>query len=129
MADEERRLRPEVIFERRRYVRIKGNFVLSYKDITTQEAKSDISQTKDISVGGLLFTSQQKFSPGTLLKLKLRLPDTPDYINVKVEVVASRQLVKNVMYDTRAKFVKIDDKHKDYIRKIIDYNLKNKQKR
>ena len=63
-----------------------------------------------------------------MLKLKLRLPDTPDYINVKIKVVASSQLVKNVMYDTRAKFVKIDDERKDYIRKIIDYNLKNKQK-
>ena len=128
MADEEKGLTPEVIFEKRRYVRIKGNFVVSYKDITTQEAKSDISQTKDISAGGLLFTSQEKFSPGTILKLKLRLPDRPDYINVKVEVVASRQLVKNVMYDTRAKFVKIDDEHKDHIRKIVDGNLKNKQK-
>ena len=56
-------------------------------------------------------------------------PGIPDYINVKVEVMTSRQLVKNVMYDTSAKFVKIDDEHKDYIRKIVDYNLKKKRKR
>ena len=107
-------------------MRIKGNFVVSYKDITSQEAKADISQTKDISVGGLLFTSQGKFTPGTILSLKLRLPDNPDYINVKVEVVDSKQRVKGVMYDIRAKFIKIEDVQKDYIRKIIDYNLRNR---
>lgn len=130
MADDKgRELKPDIIFERRRFVRIKGNFVVSYKDITTKEAKTDVSQTKNISVGGLLFTSQEKFAPGAILSLKLRLPDNPDYINVKVEVVASKQLVKDVLYDTRAKFVKIGDVQKDYIRKIIDYNLKDKPKR
>ena len=126
--DKDRELKPDIVFERRRFVRVKGNFVVSYKDITTKEAKTDVSQTKDISVGGLLFTSQEKFALGTILSLKLRLPDSYDYINVKVEVVASKQLVKDVLYDIRAKFVKIGDVQKDYIRKMIDYNLKNKPK-
>ncbi|MEE8317401.1 MAG: PilZ domain-containing protein [Candidatus Omnitrophota bacterium] len=118
----------EVLFERRRFTRIDGTFVVSYTDITTQERKSDISQTKDISLGGILFTTDKVFPSGTILKLKIRLPDAPDYINMKVRVVESRQRVKGLFCETRAKFISIKEENKAYISKVIEVSLKKWKK-
>jgi Tfp pilus assembly protein PilZ len=118
----------EVLFERRRFARIDGTFVVSYTDVTTQERKSDISQTRNISVGGILFTTDKVFSSGTILKLKIRLPDAPSYINIKVRVVESRQMVKGVLCETRAKFISIKEEDKSYISKVIETNLKKRKK-
>jgi len=128
MPDEPERLDLEkVIFERRKYVRVDGTFVLSYSDVTTQQLKSDVTQTKNISLGGLLITTDKKFSPGTVLRLKLRLPDGLDYINVKVLVVDSRQKAKNLLYETRAKFISIKEQDKGAVSRIVQYNLKRQR--
>ena len=127
MAEESRPVNDNnVIFERRKFVRIAGTFVISYSDITTADAKSDVSQTKNISLGGILFTAGQQFKAGTVLKIKLRLPDTPDYFDAKVKVISSKQRVKGIMYDTRVKFIEIRGEDKSAINKIIEYNARRK---
>jgi len=118
----------EILFERRKFARIDGTFVVSYTDITTQERKSDISQTKNISLGGILFTTDKVFSSGAILKLRLRLPDAPDYINIKVRVVESRQRVKGLLCETRAKFISIREEDKAYISKVVESSLKKRKK-
>jgi len=112
------------IFERRQFTRISGNYVVSYIDVTTKEAKSDITQTRNISAGGILFTTDKKFPAGTMLRVKLRLPDTSDYIDVKVRVVGSHQRVKGILYDTRVKFIRIRDEDKAFIRRMVDHSLR-----
>ena len=112
------------IFERRKFIRVGGTFVVSYTDITTQEQKTDVTQTKNISVGGILFTAGREFSADTVLRLKLRLPDVPDYINVKVKVMGSKQRIKGLMYDTRVKFIGIREEDRDAIRRIVEHHLK-----
>lgn len=122
--DPERLNLDKFIFERRRFVRVSGNFVVSYTDVTTQETKSDITQTKNISLGGILFTTDREFPLGTILKIKLRLPDSREYINLKVKVVGSKERMKDVLYETRVKFIGIKDEDKDCIRRIVEYQLK-----
>jgi len=112
------------IFERRKFTRVDGTFVVSYTDVTTQEQKTDVTQTKNISVGGVLFVAGKGFPAGTVLRLKLRVPDAPDYINVKVKVVESIQRVKGMMYDTRVKFIGMKEEDRDAIRKAVEYHLK-----
>lgn len=112
------------IFERRKFTRVDGTFVVSYTDITTQEQKTDVTQTKNISVGGILFTADREFSADTVLRLRLRIPDALDYINVKVKVVESIQKVKGMMYDTRVKFIGITEEDRDSIRKMVEYRLR-----
>ena len=124
MLDEGENLNLEgSIFERRKFVRIDATFVVSYSDITAQEQRVDVSQTKNISVGGIWFTADKKFPVETVLILRLRLPESPDYINVKVQVVDSKQRVKGMIYDTRVKFIGIREKDKDAISKIIEWRL------
>lgn len=128
MPDEPKRLNGRrIIFERRKFVRIDGSYAVYYTDITTQEPKSDAGQAKNISAGGILFITDREFPEGTVLKLRIRLPDEQDYISVKVRVVYSRQRVKGLLYDTRAKFIGIREEHRDAIRKIVEYNLQKRK--
>ncbi len=128
MTEDKANFKPDLIFERRRFVRVNGTFVVNYKDISVAYSKNDISQTRNISEGGLLFTTDKKFKKDTVLKLKLRLPDSRDFIDVKVKVVGSMQRVKNIMYETRVKFIGITDEGKDSIKKIVEHTLKEEKK-
>ena len=56
-----------------------------------------------------------------MLKLKLRLPHLSDYVVLKVQVINSKELAKNLMYETRVSFTEIDQKVKEGIRKLVDY--------
>lgn len=107
-------------FERRRFKRINRNYVISYAAISRAELKSNVSQTKNVSEGGLLFTTDKSFQKGTILKVKLRLPDFSDYVIVKVLVVDSVEKARGLMYETRAKFLEIEQKVRDAIRKLAD---------
>ncbi len=113
-----------ILFERRRFIRVDGSFIVSYTDIFAQQPKSDLSQTKNISLGGILFTADRNISVGSPLNVKLKLPTTPDYINVRVKVVDCKERVKGIMYDVRAKFINISEIDRDSIRKIVECYLK-----
>jgi len=116
--------KPGARFERRQFPRIDGTFVVSYGEALDDRQKIDITQTRNISEGGLLFTTDRKFQSGIVLKLKLRLPGYPDYITLKVEVVESKEIAgKGFLYDTRVKFISIKDEIKDVIRKIVDTKM------
>lgn len=125
MPDQPERLNPDnIIFERRKYVRINKTFVISYTDMSDAQAKSDVSQTKNISIGGVLFTTDRDFPPDTILKVKLKLPDLSNYVEVKVKVIDSLQRIKDISYETRVKFIDLKEEEKNAIRQIVDHHLK-----
>ena len=130
MADENKDFMPEMIFERRKFVRIDGTYVAAYREAASSDPKSDITQTKNISVGGALITTDRQFKPGAKLIVKLRLPDKPDYIDVKVEVVDSVKKSKgrSLLCNTRVKFIGIRDKDREHINKIVAYNIEKHKK-
>ena len=111
-----------IIFERRKFVRIDKTYIVSYRDLSAKELKSDVTQTKNISVGGLLLTTDKQLSPETVLIVKLRLPGASDYINIKVKVVESKQRANTVFYETRVKFIGIREEDRDAIRKIVEFS-------
>ena len=106
--------------ERRKYIRVDARFVVSYKEAFKDTPRTDITQTKNISFGGMLFTTDREFKTGTILKVKIRLPNIDDYINVKVEVVDSRSIMNGMMYDTRGKFIGIRPDEQESIKNLID---------
>ncbi len=110
-----------VRFERRRFKRISGNYIVSYAPMKSEELKFDISQTKNISEDGMLFISDRKFEKDVVLKMKLRLPEFSDYVIVQTQVIDSIQRVKGVMYETRARFIEAEKKVRESIRKLVDH--------
>ncbi len=111
----------DINFERRKFKRIGGSYVVSYVPIKGEDFKFDISQTKNLSEGGLLFISDGKFEKDIILKIKLRLPEFSDYVIVKARVVDSIQLAKGIICETRVIFVDIDKKVREAIMRLAEH--------
>ena len=127
--------------ERRKYVRISSGHIVRFETFTAEKLGSaDISslvQTvmKNVSAGGVLFSTGTKYDVGTLLKLEIDLPGwekfkTEFYKNdtvsrsqpvivlatiVRVEVVDPGKL-----FDIGACFVGIDEGHQWALMRYVD---------
>lgn len=109
--------------ERRKHPRINARFIVSYR-IMEEEDAVDISQTKNMSLGGMLLTTNREFRPGINLALEIRLPFDPNPIMLIGKVLDSREVIKDLIYDTRLSFLAIDEKHRKIISDTVDYYLK-----
>ena len=109
--------------ERRRHPRADGRFIVSYR-ILDEINNVDITQTKNISLGGMLLTTNRIFNPGTSLAIEIRLPFDPNPIMLIGKVIESREIVKDVIYDTRIQFLAVDEKHRKIIGETVDYYIK-----
>ena len=109
--------------EKRKYPRAIGRFIISYR-ILENNGNNDISQTKNLSLGGMLLTTNCQFQPGTNLALEIRLPFDPNPIMLIAKVLESKEITKNVIYDTRLIFLAIDEKHRKVINETVRYYLK-----
>jgi len=109
--------------ERRKNGRVSGRFIVSYR-ILEDVNNADISQTRNIGLGGMLLTTNRQFEPGTHLALEIRLPFDPHPIMLIARVMESHEVTKNLIYDTRLMFLSIDDKHRKVINETVNYYLK-----
>lgn len=109
--------------EKRKHPRVTGRFIVSYR-ILQENDKTDISQTKNLGLGGMLLTTNRKFETGTNLALELRLPSDPNPIMLIGRVLESREISKNLIYDTRITFLAVDEKHKNAIKDTVNFYLK-----
>lgn len=109
--------------ERRRHPRVKARFIVSYR-ILDEIDNVDISQTKNLSLGGMLLTTNKRFSTGTNLALEIRLPFDPDPIMLIAKVLDSREISKDLIFDTRLIFLAVDEKHRKVIDGTVDYYIK-----
>ncbi|MFA5429960.1 MAG: PilZ domain-containing protein [Candidatus Omnitrophota bacterium] len=110
--------------EKRKYPRASGRFVVSYR-VFDEANNVDISQTRNLSLGGMLLTTNRPFEPGTNLALEIRLPFDAHPILLMGKVVESREISKNMIYDTRIQFVAVDENHRRVIGGTVEYHLKN----
>ena len=113
--------------ERRRHPRIKANFIVSYRVL---EGRDDIdtSQAKDFSAGGVYITTNRPFGKGVRLALRIRLPFGPEPVEVAGTAVDSREIVKDLIYDTRVEFSRLKDEQRKVIEQTVSYYLKKKEK-
>jgi len=109
--------------ERRRNPRISARFIVSYRIIDDNESL-DVSQTKNVSLGGMLLTTNRAFEGGTNLAIEIRLPFDPNPIMLIAKVLESREISKDLIYDTRLQFLAVDEKHRNIMNKTVDYYLK-----
>ncbi len=109
--------------ERRRFPRIYGRFIVAYRILDDADS-ADISQTKNLGLGGLLLTTNRKFEPGTNVALEIRLPFDPHPIMLIAKVLESKEISSNLIYDTRLMFLAVDERHKKVINETVDYYMK-----
>ncbi|MCX5713788.1 MAG: PilZ domain-containing protein [Candidatus Omnitrophica bacterium] len=109
--------------ERRTDPRVNGRFIVSYR-VLEEDESIDITQTKNLSLGGMLLTTNRHFVSGTNLALEIRLPFDPNPIMLIAKVIDSQEITKNLIYDTRLSFLAIDERHKKAISQTVNYYLK-----
>jgi len=109
--------------EKRKYPRLGRKFMVSYR-LADESDMMDLSQTKNVSLGGMLLTTSKIFTPGTNLMIEIRLPYEINPLKIAGKVMDSKEIVKNLIYDTRVEFISIDDAHKKVITKTVEHYLK-----
>ena len=100
-----------------------GRFIVSYRVIPSN-SNADISQTKNLSLGGMLLTTNCQFPIGTNLALEIRLPFDPNPITIMANVLESSEISKGLIYDTRLNFLAVDEKHRKIIGETVGYYIK-----
>ncbi len=113
--------------ERRKHPRAYGRFIVSYR-ILDEINNVDVTQTKNISLGGMLLTTNRAFASGTNLAIEIRLPFDPNPIMLIGRVVDSHEIMKGMIYDTRMEFLSVDEKHRKVIGETVDYYLKREKR-
>lgn len=109
--------------EKRKYRRVKGSFMVSYR-VLEEKDNVDMTQSKDLSLGGMYLTTSRFFAPGVKLALEIRLPFDPNPIILTARVIESKEITKNLIYDTRLEFLSIDEEHKKSITNTVEHYLK-----
>lgn len=104
--------------ERRKFARLSANFVISYR-VAKNRGDFDLSLTKNISQGGILLTTNRVFDIGTTLAMTIRLPFIKQKIEVLGVVVDSKVVVRDLIYETRVKFVDFD--HTEFFKALGDF--------
>jgi len=110
--------------ERRRYFRIKKNFLLSYSDKSKPDRQYEISQLKNISLGGICFITSQSFPPSTILCVELKTPYVAETTYLEGVVLESHEKMKNKIYETRLEFKGLDTEAKILLEKLMGYFTK-----
>ena len=105
--------------EKRKYPRIDKHFVVSYRK-SDQEKIIDISQTKNLSLGGLLLTTLEQFDAGAQLIVSLKVPSIADPIEINAKVVSCNKSGAGTIYETRLEFINVDEKHAEAIKQVVE---------
>lgn len=112
--------------EKRKFPRVAGKFVVSYR-VKADVDNYDISQTRNLSLGGMLLTTNRNFPYGMILAIDIRLPFFIDAISLTGRVMESKEVVKDLIYDTRIQFLEIDPKVEGILNDTVGYYLKTQK--
>ena len=105
--------------ERRHYIRIEKHFIISYYEKDDPMIKHDISQIKNISLGGMCFVTARSYAPSTKIGIDLRTPYLADTVHMEGTVLESREKVRDMIYETRLVFDQLSEQAEVIIKKLI----------
>ncbi len=109
---------PEPPPERRQYLRVKKNFILTYYLETEPAVKYKVTQLKNISKGGMCFITSQKYAPMTKLIVELKTPYLVDITHLEGTVLESHEKIPNIIYETRLQFENLSSQAQFLIDKL-----------
>ena len=115
--------------ERRRHVRINKNFIMTYCQKSNPRKKIEITQLKNISLGGMCFITTQKFEPSTPLQIELKTPYITDTTILEGIVLESQEKTKNMLYETRLQFVYLNTEAQYLLTQLMEYFINGEKER
>jgi hypothetical protein len=105
--------------EKRKAPRVRGSFFVTYH-VLEESANETVSESKSLSLGGMLLTTNKAFDVNAKLALEMSLPTDPNPIVLIGRVVESVEVVKDLIYDTRIEFMAVDDTHRSLIGETVN---------
>ena len=111
----------EILRERRKYLRIKKHFILSFYDKRDPAIKHEVSQLKNISLGGSCFITIHPYEPSTKLVVELKTPYLAGTIHLEGVVLESLEKVPDLIYETRLVFDSLSPQAEFVLNKIVNY--------
>ena len=117
-------------FDKRAYTRLSCEANLRYKVFKSQQDlikrgfnPEQLSVTKDISAGGLLFVSNEPVPIGSILELKIELPDSKELIECLARVVRIEEREADQNYNIAVCFLDITGAQKARMNKYVKTEL------
>ena len=111
--------------ERRQHPRIEKHFIITYYDLDKSDAEHFISQVKNISRGGICFSSSLAFTPGCRLQAMIKTPYMGQTINFETRVIDCEEKIPNTVYNIRAKIENKTPQTEEILHKIEENFLKS----
>ena len=109
--------------DRRNKPRTDANFVISYH-LQREDANYDLTQTKNVSQEGMLLTTNRKFEKGTRLDMTIQFPFLDNKIQVVGEVVGSKEVLKDLIYETRLIFYGLNGQYSKKLDNFVKEHTK-----
>ena len=106
--------------ERRRYIRVTKNFIISYYEKEDPSFKSIVSQLKNVSMGGICIITSRHFKPSTKIGIDLKTPYIAEMITLEGTVLESQEKVPNIIYETRIAFGELTPQAQTMLKRIIE---------
>jgi len=118
-------------FDRRNYVRLSCEANLRYKVFKSQQdlikrgfSPEQLSVTKDISAGGLVFISNEAVPVGSILELKIELPNGEEPIECLARVVRIEEQELEQRYNVAVCFLDITGAERASLNKYVQTEFK-----
>ena len=107
--------------ERRKSIRIDKHFILKYYDLANPDVIYSATQLKNISIGGICFTTATAFAIGTALAVDIKTPMLAEITHLEGTILASEEKLKNIIYETRLQFKNLTDQDIKMLKATIEY--------
>ena len=107
--------------EHRQYKRIKKSFLLSYFDPKMPKKKFEITQLKNISLGGMCFVTTRSFEPSVTLGIELKTPYIAGSVLLEGNVMQSHEKMKGTIFETRLEFKRLGTEAKVSLEKLMEF--------
>ncbi len=107
--------------DRRKFLRIKKHFILSYYDKDNPQKRFDASQLKNLGMGGVCFLTSQYFKPGSFISMDMKTPYLTGTVHIEGKVLGCIERLPGIVYETRLVFDQLAPQAEFVLQKIIDY--------
>lgn len=115
--------------DKRAFIRLSSKVNVHYKILDLREGKlnralipEQFSVTRDISAGGLLFISGEPIAVGSILELKIELPDNTQVIECLSRAVRIIESQPNKSYDIAVCFLDITSAQRARLSRYVETN-------
>lgn len=107
--------------ERRKYIRLEYPFLVKYKPHVGTVPENDLSMTKNISAGGILFEVKEKLNMSEVLDLVIDIPSSDKLIEATGKVVRIEELDSMGRYDVGMEFIEIAKEDMEWLEKHVEF--------